>query len=281
MAVVLFTDGVEPAPDAIIWRFLEFWKFEDLITGKRLYFRRADLLPDQSEGLPPEDYHHVLGLNPLDLNDRQELTHSLGSMAQFRESFFINCWYLFAEETAAMWKEYGVDGVAICSRYDLLKAALGHADGRPHMGLVRYGSRHLTGWNVQRFISTKRTKYAHEKEVRAALWIMDPLAGINRHFDIDNNVHDRPLTPPPPDRVPDGVTRPVQVEALVTGIVMSPWMSSEQASAVETLVNDAGLTIPIRPSDLTRYREFLPYDLPSSAISWLLPPTRTTPSAVG
>ena len=58
-----------------------------------------------------------------------------------------------------MWKEYGADGVAICSRYELLKAALDDCDGRPHLGLVRYGSAHLTGWNVQRFISTKRMEY--------------------------------------------------------------------------------------------------------------------------
>jgi hypothetical protein len=127
-------------------------------------------------------------------------------------------------QTGAMWREHGADGVAICSRYVLLKAALENADGRPHMGLVRYGADHLTGWNDQRFISTKRAKYVHEKEVRAVFWILDLLAGINRHFDVDNNVYDRPLSPP-------------------------------------RLVNDAGFTIPIRPSDLTRYRDFLPSDL--------------------
>ena len=41
-------------------------------------------------------------------------------MAQFRESFYINCWYLFDEETAGMWRDYDADGVAICSKYELL-----------------------------------------------------------------------------------------------------------------------------------------------------------------
>ena len=93
MSVELFTDGIEPDPGAVIWRFLHCWKFEDLIRNSRLYFRRADLLDDDSEGLPPPEYRHVLGLHPLDIRERRELDHSIGSIAQFRESFFINCWH--------------------------------------------------------------------------------------------------------------------------------------------------------------------------------------------
>jgi hypothetical protein len=259
MAVELFTDGIEPEPATGIWRFLHLWKFKDLVANARLYFRRADLLPDESEGLPPEEYRHILGLDPLDILQRRDLDHTIGSLAQFREAFFINCWHLFREETCEMWKSYGAAGVAICSRYELLNAALDGCDGRPHLGLVRYGSAHLTGWNVQRFISTKRLHFAAEREVRAALWILDPLPGVNRHFYIDNRPHQRPLTAPP-DRVPDGVTRPVDVCALVTEIVLSPWMSAEGALVVENLLAKNGYSISVRASDLTPYRMFLPYD---------------------
>src|SRR5262245_47187572 len=156
MAVELFTDGLEPSDEsAVIWRFMEMWKFRDLIQTGEPHFTRADRFSDESEGLPPEDYLHVLGLHPLDI---QGLNHCIASIAQHREGFFINCWQLFEEETAAMWKVYGNGGVAICSRYNLLKCVLSECDGRPHLGLVRYGSAHLTGWNVQRFISTKRLK---------------------------------------------------------------------------------------------------------------------------
>ena len=72
----------------------------------------------------------------------------------------------------------GADGVAVCSRFGLLKDPLENCDGRPHLGRVRYGPAHITGWNVQRFISTKRMQYAHEREVRAALWILDPFAEL-------------------------------------------------------------------------------------------------------
>ena len=42
MPVDLFTDGIEPEDsNTPIWRFLEFWKFQDLMTG-HMYFRRSD-----------------------------------------------------------------------------------------------------------------------------------------------------------------------------------------------------------------------------------------------
>jgi len=41
-------------------------KFRDLMASEELYFRRADLFADKSEGLPPEQHAtRVLGLDPL------------------------------------------------------------------------------------------------------------------------------------------------------------------------------------------------------------------------
>jgi hypothetical protein len=101
--------------------------------------------------------------------------------------------------------------------------------------------------------------YADEQEVRAILWIIDPYAGINRHFDIDNRVHTRPLTAPP-DNVLKGHRRKVDLRALVTEIVVTPWASSTTFAKIEQIVKDGGYSIPVRPSALTRFREFLPSD---------------------
>lgn len=258
MPVEMFTDGLEPEDkDAVIWRFMELWKFKDLMNTGELYFCRADLFDDESEGLPPERYVHVLGLSRFDIHDIQELNNHLGSLAQFREAFFINCWYLFDQETAAMWKKYGQDGVAICSRYSLLKTALDSCDGRPHLGLVRYGSKHLTGWNTQRFITTKREEYEQEKEVRALLWVPDELAAVNRHFDENNVAHPRPLTAPPA-RVPKGLRRRIDVKSLLTEIVVSPRAAETTLAEVREVTRSNGYAIPVRQSDLTRFKDLLP-----------------------
>lgn len=130
----------------MIWRFMKMAKFRDLMATAELYFCRSDLFPnDEREGLPPEEYLPILGLNPLDLRDRQELNHHIGSDAQFREGFYVSCWHLFRSETCNMWQEYGEAGVAICSRYRLLKSAVDAMGDRAFLGLVRYGSKHLTG----------------------------------------------------------------------------------------------------------------------------------------
>jgi hypothetical protein len=211
MAIEIYPDHLEPTnPNAVIWRFMKMERFSDLMETSELYFCRADEFKDEHEGLPPEEYLcYWLGLNPMLLTDRRKLDHCLGTLAQFRESFYISCWQLFHSETDKMWNEYGNDGVAICSRYSLLKSALDAMGEQAYLGLVRYGAKHLRGYNLFRFIMTKRTEFEGEQEVRAMLWIRDPHAAINRHFDAQNRPHRHPL--PPPDRVLKGHRRRVDL----------------------------------------------------------------------
>lgn len=253
MPVELFTDGIEPDdPDAAICRFMSIEKLKDLMETGELYFRRADLFDDEAEGLPPDEYIPMLGLDPA---DTLGVNHEIGSIAQFREAFFINCWYLLVEETLAMWNRYGP--VSVCSRYSLLKAALASCAGRPHLGLVRYGSAHLTGWNTQRFITTKRLHYRDEREVRALLWLPEQstLTGVNRHFDANNIPHRRPLTPP---RAPECQRRKVDLQALIIGIVVSPLAPDSLSSEIQSLIAGSGYCFQVRHSALTPYAHLLP-----------------------
>lgn len=254
MAIEPYVEQLEPKnKDAPIWRFLSMEKFRDLMATRELYFCRADLFDDKSEGLPLEPYKFFPELNPFDIRDRQEINNHLGCDAQFREAFYVNCWHLFREETLKMWKGYGENGVAICSQYCLLKSALNVMGDRAFLGLVRYGLQ--LRWNVIDFVMTKKMEYAEEREVRAVLWITDALAGINRHFDIDDRAHPLPLTPPP-DRVLKGQRRKIDLQALVTEIMISPWASSATFDEISRLAND--YAIPVQPSALTRFRELLP-----------------------
>jgi hypothetical protein len=235
-------------------------KFEDLLITSELFFNRADRFPqDDQEGLAPSAYARLHGLNPLDILDNEQLRHHEGTDAQFRESFFINCWHLYREETAAMWKNFGQDGVAIVSTYAKLKTALDvlPESDDPHLGLVRYGTTHLTGRNLMVQITTKREDFAGEREVRALLWIRDEYAGINRHFDVNNRAHNRPLTPPP-GRVKNSHRRHVDLHSLLSGVVVTPWAETDTLRDFERLVSSSGHGFPVVPSELTRFRQFLP-----------------------
>ncbi len=182
MPVELFVDGLEPEnPDAVIWRFVELWKLRDLLTTAEIYFSRADTLADEHEGLPPEDYGRPLGFDRYDIEQIQKRNNDIGAIAQFRQAFYLNCWYLFDHETLEMWADYGNQGAAVVSSYSRLKGVLESIPDRPHLGLVRYGSSHLTGWNTIRFITTKRETFKKEREVRALLWVLNSGDGVNRH----------------------------------------------------------------------------------------------------
>jgi len=260
LTIESYVGQLEPETEnAVIWRFLDMRKFRDLMATSELYFCRADLLSDEREGLPPEEYLATFGLHPLDLSDRRELLNHIGSDAQFREGLYVSCWHLFRGEKCQMWKVYGNEGVAITSRYQLLRSALDTMSDRGYIGLVRYSAKQMLGKcaNEFRYITTKRSEFAHEQEVRAFLWLPDQQAGGNRHYDENGDVHPLPLTPPP-SSVPTGLRRRVDVQTLVIDIAVSPWATSAKLDEVRQLVSNAGYETPVRQSELARFAAFLP-----------------------
>jgi hypothetical protein len=116
-----------------------------------------------------------------------------------------------------------------------------------------------TRYNTMMFITTKRGEFAKDREVRAMLWIRDEYAGINRHYDIDNFPHPRPLTAPDPARVKEYHRRKVDLSALVTEVVVNPKATPRLIAEVVEVVKNAGVAIPIRESGLARFSNFLPF----------------------
>ena len=68
----------------------------------------------------------------------------------------------------------------------------------------------------------------------------DEMDSDSRQFDENGFPHRRPLTGPPPDRVPDHKRPPVDLRSLVTEIQVSPWASSTTLGEVERLVREKG-----------------------------------------
>ena len=70
MSIQPYWGQKEPSRDSVLWRFMDLRKFRDLMASEEIYFRRADLFTDKSEGLPPEDYAlRVLGLDPFNIRN--------------------------------------------------------------------------------------------------------------------------------------------------------------------------------------------------------------------
>lgn len=161
-----------PHPAVQVWRYLDWFKFEDLVVKRRLYFCRADRLDDQMEGRFSEAnyisqtalwqrFHHAHGIQQ---NSEQER----GINESLRHRVFISCWHVNTVESARMWELYtkSTDSVVIYSRCGLLDSS---TDGRAYQPLVvRYASQEVPRpeyHSLAPFVF-KDTTFSFENEVR-------------------------------------------------------------------------------------------------------------------
>jgi hypothetical protein len=263
MPIVPHPACTEPPEDTVICRFMSFLKFHDLVASEELYLRRVDRFKetDPQEGLPSRDYvRKILGLRKYVLEDELTINSHQGFNRQDTEGHYILCWQLFEGETAEMWTTYG-KGVAIFSRFGLLKTALNSQLDPINIGIVRYGDKHTQGYNLIDFLFTKRRHFEKEKELRVVLQCYDPMAGGNRQFDENNIPHEEPLDENPMHEwVHDHKRRRIDLKSLVTGIRMSPWATEEEVEDVWWWVKNKnlGLSCPIMSSNLAVPRTNIP-----------------------
>lgn len=255
MPIVPHDACTEPPANTRICRFMNLPKFRDLFANEELYFRRTDLFKeaDPREALPSDEYvRATLGRQRYDLHDELALNNDLAFARQISEAYFINCWQLFEGETLDMWKTYG-NGVAVFSRFDLLKSALSVMLDDILVGIVRYGEKDMKGYNLIRFLYTKQRHLAKEQELRVVLQCYDPVSGANRHYDLNNFPSREPLDELNPlhEWVHKCKRRRIDLKALVTEVRLSPWATQEELEEVNTWVKCKNFSCLVTHSDLT------------------------------
>lgn len=237
-----------PQPDdlnALIWRYMAIEKFEWLVSERRLFMARADLLGDDHEGTTPtaelklcctaaeqaEDEHQRRTLE----NNRTQLSEYA---KDFRQSYYVSCWHMAPDENVAMWERYvkTPDAVAIKTSYSTLRGQLQRMIIKlGGLGVVRYidyERQGLPSVNMLQLITHKRHFFADEREVRAVVCTM--IQGEIRREYID------------PCLTADGrgFTPPVDPQRLVQGIVLHPQASPEIKARVLKLCLLNGLPKP-------------------------------------
>jgi len=260
---------VEPSPETLVCRFLQFWKFRDLRANEELHFTRVDLLKgdDPWEALPSDDFvRRALGLRRFDPNDEVTLNHDQAFNRQYSESAYIIYWQLFEGETLHMWERYarprprdlkdvkkGTEtGVVLITTFERLKAQIASFRDKILVGLVRYGEAETKRYNLIEFLFTKQACFEREKELRILLECHDPMAGMNRHFNADNFPNREPLDENPLHPwIHPYKRRPIDLKSLVTEIRVSPWAGQEEMEDAELWVNNKNLGCSVRASDLT------------------------------
>jgi hypothetical protein len=255
----------EPPASTSNCRCLNLAKIRDLFASEELYLRRTDLFKetDPREALPSDEYvRTALDLQKYDLNDELKLNDNQAFTRQNSEAYFINCWQIYEGETLEMWKTYG-NGVAVFSRFDLLKSALSTLLDDILVGIVRYGEKDTTRYNLIRFLDTKQRHFAKERELRVVFQCYDPLRGANRHYDLNNFPHREPLNEPNPlhEWVRECKRRRMDLKALVTEVRLSPWATQEDFAAVDTWVRAKKFPCRVANSELTNTMTPTPEEL--------------------
>jgi hypothetical protein len=184
------------AGDLCVWRYLTFPSFMSVLQRRELFFARLATLAERDpyEGKFPREVLSDLAARYRPEHDRNRYpdgeTFARAIAAENRKNRAVNCWHINETESAAMWKLHsGEHGVAIRTTLGRLKQSFA-LDERPvYIYEVEYldfsGPVELTLPFYSGY--AKRKSFAHEKELRACIFISeeDTLPGAYVRVDLD------------------------------------------------------------------------------------------------
>lgn len=235
------TDG-----DAVLWRYVDLYKWLDMLQTSELHLTRVDQMEDRWEGA----YSTVnVAMRPsMYGKDWPMMAASIPKMYEFaRTHVYLNCWYMGEEESAGMWKLYDTvgKGVAIRTTAGRLKESLVGSHKPPISGAkvqyVDYSKTLIPEGNVFFPCVHKRSSFSHEREYRLlAMWTPGAL-----ERDADGKaIRLEPDVPPALFR------EAIDLGRLVEAVYVSPDAPSWVARVVDEVTGKYMPGLSVRHSDL-------------------------------
>jgi hypothetical protein len=177
---------VTPGKNTIVWRYMTYEKFEDILSKKAIYFRNVAKLEDPFEGSVPRKYINtrMSAHNTKNKMQYENLViqgvipnnydlENFSVSKQFTKLYYINCWHSNVYESDAMWKLYSNDnkGVAVKSTVGSIIKSFSETDLDLYIGRVQYIDYddmdvELSPNTVFELPFLKRKAFEHEREVR-------------------------------------------------------------------------------------------------------------------
>lgn len=237
-----------PHGNSTVWRYMNTWKFSQLLETSSLFFPNANKLTDQYEVAIPDSVEKQKreelkkkGLNGRDLEE--EMASFYWSTNPMKDLVLINCWSINPHESYALWKIYlggEKNGVAVRSTISKLRRSVEKGkDSYPEeffIGKVKY-KRHLNQDELSRLsvITTKKPFYDFEKELR--LFVL-------------NYPHSEGGTEPPYD-INIGRSVRVDIVELIQEVYISPFSTKEYREEITGLLKkNRLLNIAIKESEI-------------------------------
>lgn len=153
-----------------LWRYMEFWKFLNLLNSSELHFSYVNDLGDQHEGRIPSE---ILELLRKDLyeNSPEGLDGYVYTLENLRSKTLVCCWSKKESESFALWKMYAKDklGIAIKTSFNGLCNCFNNAYEDIYIGEVQYYSPKYPNYRLGNTFSSflvKHNYYEYEMEVR-------------------------------------------------------------------------------------------------------------------
>lgn len=215
--------------EMILWRYMDFSKFVNMLTTDCIWFNRIDKFEDKYECTYPSankiKRKEIYGdTTPIP----QEIYDAIEGYGKNR--LFVSCFHCNEYESSAMWKIYSKDaGVAIKTTAKRLKDCFNNEERDIEITKVCYidfDKDFMPEGNVFYWGMHKRQSFEYEKEVRCFFLNQDTIIDV------------------------PGVYITVDFAKLVEEIYISPDAPSYMQFTVENLLKRFGYNIPVIKSQL-------------------------------
>ena len=252
---------ITPPDETVLWRYMDFYKFIDIIERNALFFVRADKFEDPYEGVFPKgnllELEQIVGSQTQDPIILQNI-HKVYTQIKDAGHILCNCWHDNTCESEAMWKVYSKneDSIVIKTNVKSLKNSLLGTEN-VYIGKVNYIDYDGLQPVFEKIISVytqylhKRKSFEHEHEVRA---IIDRDALMESHGGKDsfNSMKLDPFTGKWTHKeiCKIGLHYAVDVSTLIHEIIVSPYSNENFTDLVKLVRDRYGLNFPVKRSTL-------------------------------
>jgi hypothetical protein len=238
--------------ESIIWRYIDFWKYEAMLKKESLYFYRQDKFSDPFEGSLPikeVEYRKEQYLNlkkySSKFNPEQAIKDDAEEHKNQKQSSYLNCWHINNNESASMWRLYVKDneGIAIQSTCERIHEILRNVDENIGISKVRYIDYdnevfyHETEYPIESSnflvpLLQKRIEYKDENEFR-----------LYYKNDFNNDIGKESIKP-------KGINIKIDINKLVDKIIINPNADEEVIKKVMDITKKYGYNFEICKSKL-------------------------------
>lgn len=219
-----------PDRDLIIWRYMDLWKFLDIVDNKKLYLARSDTFEDKFEGRIANRK-----VRALDDNHPEKKIDDYAEFALKRQTY-LSCWTYNEIEDYALWKIYSdyKSAVAIKTTVGKLIDSISEEKSIQRIGIVKYfnpSNDYTFKGNTYQLFFEKRIYFLFEQEIR----ILTELT-----FENDKELLKLPL----------GYSIDIKPEVLINEIYLAPLADVNFKNLIELKLKELNLKIPVQFSGI-------------------------------